>query len=199
MRLCFAILLSLFIHSTAYADCFADCLFQKGTHCVNSVCVPITGPVITPSPAPVTSLTEIRLPFNPIPVLTPTPIDCSGMDLKNLRVFLVRSTPPSFAYFYSDIYYDYKDATGAKKTAHYFARKDILNRYVFVNSEENKAPFPQFYGQDFAFVTWENPAFKDIFQNLTCEQLKKSGYIFMCGISIKGDCTDFEGAAFLFR
>ena len=203
MRLCFAILLSLFMHSTAYADCFADCLFQKGTHCVNGFCVPLTDPtptpIVTPIPnPPSTVISAIWMDMVQQDKMAAVGVDCTGMDLKNFAVYLVRKTPPPTASYYSAIEVFSLGLQQEVIIHYFFARKDILNRYVLILAEEEPVK-PQFIGLDFAFTRWENLAFKEIIGSMSCEELRKSGFFFVSGISVKGDRSDFEGNIFYFK
>lgn len=198
--ICF-IILFLVVATNSFADCFANCIFQKGTHCVNNACVPITeDPVITPATTPTPSAvsSEIWLDMVPAKDMVAQPVNCTGMDLSKFRVYLMRRTPPPAASFYSNIEVFSKGLQGELVIHYFFARKDILNRYVFILLE-NEIARPQFTGLDFAFRRWENVAFKELIGSMSCDELKRSGYYFTSGISIVGDRSDFEGGIFTFR
>ncbi|MFZ3045863.1 MAG: hypothetical protein WA151_08105 [Desulfatirhabdiaceae bacterium] len=62
-----------------------------------------------------------------------------------------------------------------------------------------EVPKPQFYGLDFVFNQWENPAFADFLKGTSCEELVKTKTLFIYGISTKTDMSDFEGATFTFK
>lgn len=164
--------------------CVLDCLLSPGTKCVNNECVPI----VSPSPTPVATKSEARILMKPANEAVCVVIDCTGMDMKNFKVFAVRRIPPPSASFYSCIFYFETDF----QVYYFFARKDILNRYRFIPLAYNEKPHPQHEGLDFVYNVWENPAFNDFIQNKTCAELKTSGVYFNCGISIKGDTSDFE-------
>jgi len=176
---------------TAYSECVLGCIFQKGTSCINNECVPLVGPIITPI--------DIRLTLTPHKDTIAVVLDCAGMNMKTVKVFLTRKLPPPFASYYSSIFYFYEDANKQYQITYYFAQKDILNRYVFLKWEATDPIRSQFYGADFAFNQWENPAFKDFFATKTCAELKASGFYFNSGISIKGDMSDLEDATFTFK
>lgn len=176
---------------TAYSECVLDCIFQKGTKCVNNECVPTTGPVAT--------TIDIRLTLTPHKDTIATVIDCDKMNMKTVRVFLTRKLPPPFASYYSSIFYFYEDANKQYQITYHFAQKDILNRYVFLKWEITDPIRAQYYGADFAFNQWENTAFKEFFAAKTCAELKASGLYFNSGISIKGDMSDLEDATFTFK
>jgi hypothetical protein len=179
--------------SDAQADCVLNCLFQAGTVCVDGNCV-LKTPIL-----PVTTPSDIRLDMVPVKSIAVKEVDCSGMDMKNIKVYLQRKSPPPPASFYSAIYSGSDELLRKLLTGAYEAQKDILNRYVFIligNMEELK---PQFHGQDFVFTQWENLAFKEVLASMTCVEAKKSGWFFTSGISVKGDRSDFEGATFTFK
>ena len=203
MKILCSILFSLVMTTNAFADCFADCLFQKGTHCVNGVCVPFTEPtpvpIVTPIPnPPSTVISAIWMDMVQQNQMVAVGVDCTGMDLKNFGVYLVRKTPPPAASYYSGIEIFSLGLQQEIIIHYFFARKDILNRYVFILAEEEPIK-PQFIGLDFAFTRWENPAFKELIGSMTCEELRKTGFFFISGISIKGDRSDFEGNIFYFK
>ena len=192
-------LIFLLIPSIAFSDCFLNCAFSPGTRCIDGVCVPVTptDPVPTITPAPVKS--EIRLPLKPQQDIVAVEIDCSVFDMKTIRVFGTRQTPPPAASFYSSIFSFYEGLQKEVRMSYFFVRKDILNTYHFILLGENEEPKPQHIGVDFVFNVWENVSFNDFIRGKTCEELKASGLYFSYGISIKGDRSDYNGAVFTFR
>jgi hypothetical protein len=199
-----SILLPLFLLlfvPTAGAECLFDCLFQPGTTCVNGVCVstPTVTPAPTPSPAPAAVISEIRIESKPGAEIVTLGVDCSNIDMKNFKIWLKRKFPPPFCSFYSSIFYFSKDMSGNDKMVHFYAQKDLLNRYVFLFTDPAETPKAQFFGTDFVFNQLENKAFNDFLATKTCEELKVSNLFFSYGISVKGDRSDYEGAIFTFR
>ena len=186
-----------FTADLSHADCFLNCVLSPGNVCINGECVPKTSPVPTPTPSQ--TISEIRLESKPASQIVAQNIDCSKLDLKNLKIYLTRKTPPPAVSFYSDIIDFRIAADGSVLTDYWFAQKDILNRYVFLLLAENETPKSQFTGQDFVFNVWENKAFNDVIQSMTCAELKSSGLYFNYGVSIKGDRSDFEGNTFTFQ
>lgn len=200
MTFILTLIFTCFLSGTAGAGCFLDCLSYPGAKCVNNECVrasSVSAATPTPTSAPIAS--EIRIESKPVDQISVQHIDCTGMDLKKLKVFLVRKAPPPPASFYSAIFYFYVDTDQKTQTEYFFARKDILSRYVFTLFKEKEAPKPQFVGEDFAFNLWENLSFRDFISLKTCSELKQAGMYYSFGISIKGDLSDFEGATFTFK
>jgi len=197
-------LLALFCNvKFGHADCTFGCLFQPGTKCVDNNCVSvdaIPAPTPTPAPAPAVNPSAIKIDSKPQVEIVAVKIDCSKMDLGKLQVYLARRVPAPMASYYSSIFYFYNDMQGASKVDYWFARKDLLNRYSFLYTDTTKEVLrPQSQGADFVFNVWENPAFNEFIKSKTCEELKVSGLFFSYGISIKGDCSDYEGAIFYFQ
>lgn len=177
----------------AYSACILDCVLQTGTVCVSDQCVPKVGPVPTPTPTPATS--DIKLTLKPYTDPNAIAIDCTGMDMKNIRVILKRNLPPPSASFYSMIFYF--DET---LDVHYFyAQKDIMNKFVFLSLWPDERILPQHIGLDFMFNVWIDQAFNDFFATRTCAELKAFAFYFEAGISVKGDRSDYERAIFTFR
>ena len=137
---------------------------------------------------------DVYLDLVPLSNATIKEVDCSSMDMQNVRVFLKRKTPPPSASYYSIIFY----AIG-QTTYLYTAHKDLANNYVFLLEEDLSQIKPQFVGQDFAFTQWENTAFDGVFSALSCAELKQLGYYFVSGISITGSFVDLEVAVFVFK
>lgn len=183
----------LIIPSIGICGCVLDCLLSPGTKCVNNECVPIVSPSPTPIPTGIKS--EVRILMKPANEAVCVVIDCTGMDMKNFKVYAVRKLPPPSASFYSCIFYFETDFS----INYFFARKDILNKYRFIQLLPFEKPYPQYEGLDFVYNVWENTAFNDFIQSKSCEELKTSGVYFNCGISVKGDTSDFEGITFTFR
>lgn len=182
-RLSFVLAL-LLCSSIAYAECLLDCMFSPGTKCVDGVCVPVIVPSPTATPLLKTASIILKVGSSSDPS---TYIDCNAVDLKNFKILFKRSSPPGKVSFYSALWLNGE---------YYYARKDILNRFVFVLKSENEIPHPQFVGEDFKWDTWEDVAFSELFNTLPCSELKK--YVFTLGISKKGDMSDYEGASFIF-
>ena len=177
---------------TATNDCGAlGCIFQPGTICVAGKCVPKTSPTPTPTTTP--TIVPISLDMVPLANIVPKEIACSGMAMKNIRVYLTRNSLAPKASFYSVIYNTHESV------GYYSSHKDLMNRYVFLRLDNIAGIQPQYYGLDFVFNIWENKAFQEVLSTLTCEQLKQYKYFFLSGISIKGDFSDFEGATFTFK
>ena len=137
---------------------------------------------------------EIRLESKPLSQITENVINCSSINLSNTKVYLVRKIPPGGDYNYISVIYFY-DTNGIP--VHYIARKDILNRYVFIRFYEGESIKSQFYGWDFVFNVWEDVSFYEIFQAKTCAELRS--YHFIYGIYLSPNLIDFEGAAFTFN
>ena len=181
--------LFLFSAYMAHSACLLNCMFQPNTTCINDECVPNVPPP-TPSPThPPVPTNEIKLVSAPSDKLVITQIDCANLNLQTVKVFLVRSVPPPAASFYSLI---------TSGPMIFVAKKDILNRYAFLHLGGDKLQ-PQFVGLDFVFSTWENPAFTEVLRSLSCAEMKRMGLIFTYGISISGDLSDAESAAFTFK
>jgi len=191
------------IHSISNADCLFNCSGFPGTTCINGVCVPLgTTPTPDPNPAPVPSIVVSTIMLDAVPniQIVPQIFDCNTMNLNSLKIYLRRKTPPPMCSYYSNIFFFYEDLKKETKTDYFFARKDFLNKYVFLYNDPNKTqPIPQSMGADFVFNVWENPAFTDFIKTKTCAELKSLKVYFGYGISIKGDCSDYEGAIFTFR
>lgn len=188
--LLFAALLIFLNFKLGHSECILDCMLQSGTKCINNECVNVFNPV--PTPAPISTpapVNEIRLESKPEAQIVAVPIDCTGMDLTKLRIYLTVRQPPGPVSFYSDIFWFNSDSTVIR----YFARKDILNRYVFIETDN---PPPQFIGEDFNFTTWEDMTFAEFFKNKSCTELKAGGYFFQYGIGVGGFT---EGAIFYFK
>lgn len=183
-----ALILLLLWVSVANAECFLNCVFTPGTTCINGECVSKT-PTITPSPTPVPSpkITSVTVQASEIWVPS-TIVNCGNADLTNFKVFLKADKPPGGVSFYSAMYADGE---------YFYARKDVLNRFVFIHRIPTETPWAQFRGEDFKWDVWEDLAFKEILSTLPCSELKK--YVFVLGISQKGDLSDYKRASFTFQ
>jgi hypothetical protein len=190
--LLFFVMFLLFLNlKLSHAECILDCVFQAGTKCINNECVNLFSPTPTPTPTPA-PINEIRLESLPAASIVGVPVDCTGMDLSKLKIYLTRKTPPGPVSFYSFVLWFEPDFS----VTYYSAQKDILNRYVFVQLLPTDTMKPQFTGQDFSFTIWENSAFTDFLKTKTCAELKAGGLYFKYGIMINGE---FEGNIFTFR
>lgn len=174
--------------SVASAECFLNCVFTPGTTCINGECVPKV-PIVSPSPTPVPTpkITSVTISASNVWVPS-TVIDCENADLLNFGVFLKADKPPGVVSFYSALYRDGE---------YFYARKDVLNRFVFIYRQPTEMPWAQFRGEDFKWDTWEDAAFKEILSSLPCSELKK--YVFVLGISQKGDLSDYRRGSFTFQ
>ena len=188
--------------SFAHAECMFNCILSPGTVCVNGVCVPKATPAPSTVPVPIptsSKLSEIRLDSKPLVQIVPMTLVCSGYDFQNIKVYLSRKVPPPMASFYSAIIYTNKDLQGKDYTSAFYARKDIMNEFVFILADPGEVPKPQFYGVDFVFNQWQNLSFAAVLKNLSCSKLIEGKAIFLYGISFNPDMSDFEGNAFTFR
>jgi hypothetical protein len=179
------------------------CLAHPGTVCVDGKCIPVTtptpAPTTTPTPTPQGELSVIKLNSVPQAEIVPVAVDCSKLNLKNVRVILHRKDPPGNAYYYSMIYRQYKDFRGNDAVDSWVARKDMLNRYAFIFMRDGDTIQPQIAGFETIFMEWSDPAFTDVFSATTCDDLKKSGLFFSFGLSFHADRSDYEGAVFYFK
>lgn len=127
-------------------------------------------------------------------------VDCSEMDMDQVRVVLVHHGAVPWAGYFSGVSFAVYDLDGNLIEVPYFeARPDIFGDTAFINQHNQYEPMhSQFVGpSQFVFGMWEDPAFKDIFKRFSCQQLQ--GIRFNLGFSAREDWSDYMGARFVLR